>query len=220
MGRPRRTFAIIGLGNFGKTVAGELARFGNYVIGLDRDERAVEAMVDRLGQAMIVDARDDAALREAGIGDCDAALIALGNDLESSILATINCKVIGVPTIWAKAVSRTHHRILSKLGADRVMHPEELIGLHIAQMLHNPLVRDYVSLGNSYHVVNFIVPESLRGQPLSELKLMEKWELRCLGLMRGRDFVGRDGDGCVLKEDDLLILLGSRHQLRAFGASL
>lgn len=220
MARETRTFAVIGLGNFGRTVAGELARFGNYVIGLDRDERAVDQMVEKLGQAMIVDARDDAALREAGLADCDVALVAVGTDLESSVLAAINAKLVGIPLVWAKATSRTHHRILSRIGVDRVVHPEEMIGLHIAQMLHNPLVRDYVSLGNGFHVVNFIVPESLQGESLSDLELMERWDLRCLGLMRGRDYVCREGEDCTLKEDDLLLLLGSRDKLRAFGASL
>ncbi|MGR3758279.1 MAG: potassium channel family protein [Tranquillimonas sp.] len=220
MTRHARTFAVIGLGNFGRTVAAELARFGNYVIGLDRDEQAVDRMVEKLSQAMIVDARDDAALREAGLGDCDLALVAVGTDLEGSILAAINAKLVGVPVVWAKATSKTHHRILSRIGVDRVVHPEELIGLHIAQMLHNPLVRDYVSLGNGFHVVNFIVPESLQGAGLDDLHLRDRFDLRCLGVMRGRDYVGRAGDDVVLCEDDLLLLLGSRDRLRAFGASL
>ncbi|WP_372834362.1 potassium channel family protein [Puniceibacterium confluentis] len=220
MPEKKRTFAVIGLGNFGSTVARELTRFGNHVIGIDIDEGRVSAHADILAQALIVDARDDAALKEAGLGDCDTALVALGTDLEASILSAMNLKLVGVNTIWAKARTKTHHRILSRLGVDRIVHPEVEVGQHIAQVLHNPMVRDYVSLGNGYHVVNFRIPKSLEGRTLDELPHAEKYDLRCIGVMRGTQFIGRDGSGCVLHRDDLLLLLGQRADLRKFAASL
>ncbi|PVA10809.1 TrkA family potassium uptake protein [Pelagivirga sediminicola] len=214
------TFAIIGLGNFGSTVATELMRFGNHVIGMDHDEHAVNAQAETLSQALIVDARDEAALREAGVADCHIALIAIGDDLESSILAAINVKTLGVPVVWAKAMSKTHHRILSKLKVDRIIHPEVEVGQHIAQVLHNPLVRDYVSLGNGFNVVNFRIPESLEGKTLSDIPYDEKYDLRCIGAMRGTEWLGCDGDDVTLRKDDLLLLLGQRPNLRSFAASL
>ncbi|WP_102109542.1 potassium channel family protein [Oceaniglobus roseus] len=220
MAKHNRTFGVVGLGNFGSTVAVELMRFGNHVIGIDIDERLVSAHADKLTQAMIVDARDENALREAGFADCDTALVAMGEDLEANIVASINLKMIGVKQVWAKAKTRTHHRILSKLGVDRIIHPEVEVGQHIAQVLHNPLVRDYVSLGNGYHVVNFMVPESLEGKKLSELPHTKNHNLRCVGIMRGTDFIGRDGDSCTLQGDDRLLLLGQRKDLRAFAATL
>ena len=214
-----RVFGVIGLGNFGSTVAQDLQRFGNHVIGVDIAEARVSTHAETLSQAMIVDARDDAALREAGFSDCRIGLVAIG-DLEASILAAMNLKLLGVETIWAKARTKTHHRILSRMGVDRVIHPEVEVGQHIAQVLHNPLVRDYVSLGNGYHVVNFRIPESLEGKSLSDLPHQERYDLRCIGVMRGTEFVGQDGTGCVLERDDLLLLLGQRKDLRAFAASL
>ncbi len=218
--RGRRVFGVIGLGNFGSTVATELQRFDNHVIGIDISESRVANHAETLSQAMIVDARDDAALREAGLGDCDIGLIAMGSDLEASILAAINLKLIGVPMVWAKATTKTHHRILSKLGVDRIVHPEVEVGQHIAQVLHNPLVRDYVSLGNGYHVVNFRIPESLEGKNLSELPHKEKFNLRCIGVMRGSKYIGQDGSSCELESNDLLLLLGQRNDLRSFASSL
>lgn len=215
-----RTFGVIGLGNFGSTVAKELQRFGNDVIGIDISEARVTQHAETLSQAMIVDARDDAALREAGFGECDIAVVAMGSDLEASILAAINLKLVGVPTVWAKATTKTHHRILSKLGVDRIVHPEVEIGQHIAQVLHNPLVRDYVSLGNGYHVVNFRIPESLEGKSLNDLPHGDTYNLRCIGVMRGTEFVGQDGAACQLQRDDLLLLLGQRKDLRDFASSL
>ena len=220
MAQGKRTFGIVGLGIFGSTVGTELARFGNHVIGVDMDEQAVANMVEKISQAMIVDARDDTALREAGIGDCDVALVAMGDDLEASIVAVMNLKLIGVSTVWAKARTKTHHRILLKLGVDRVIQPEVEVGQHIAQVMHNPLVRDYVSLGNGYHVVNFRIPESLEGRKLADLPHTKDYDLRCVGVMRGTEFVGQDGSGCTLQRDDLLLLLGQRKDLRDFAASL
>ncbi len=216
----KRTFGIVGLGNFGSTVAKELARFGNHVIGIDLNEGAVGNHSEVIDQALIVDARDDAALREAGLSECDVALVAMGSDLEASIVSSINLKMIGVPLVWAKAKTKTHHRILSKLGVDRVIHPEVEVGQHIAQVLHNPLVRDYVSLGNGYHVVNFQVPESLEGKSLNTLDYRDEYDLRCIGVMRGTDFVGQDGAECTLQKDDLVLLLGQRSNLRNFASSL
>ncbi|SMY08075.1 Ktr system potassium uptake protein A [Flavimaricola marinus] len=215
-----RTFGVVGLGYFGSSVAKELQRFGNHVIGIDISEARVANLAETLSQAMIVDARDDAALRDAGFGDCDTAVVAMGSDLEASILSAMNLKLVGVQTVWAKATTKTHHRILKKLGVDRIVHPEVEIGQHIAQILHNPLLRDYVSLGNGYHVVNFRIPKSLEGRALTQLPHGTAYNLRCIGVMRGTEFIGQDGADCTLQCDDLLLLLGQRNDLQSFAASL
>ena len=216
----KRSFAVIGLGTFGSTVAKELARFGNDVIGIDVSERLVSAHAQDLIQALILDARDDSALREAGIDAVDVGVVAIGTDIEASILSAINLKTVGIESIWAKATSKNHHRILAKLGVDRVIHPEKEVGQHIAQVLHNPLVRDYVSLGNGQHVVNFRIPASLQGKKLTQLPHGNKHNLRCIGVLRGSEFLGHDGTNCELHEDDLLLLLGRRQDLREFAGSL
>jgi trk system potassium uptake protein TrkA len=216
----KRSFAVIGLGTFGGTVANELARFGNEVIGIDINEALVSAHAEDLSQAIILDAREDGALREAGVESVDIGLIAIGTDIEASILSVINLKTLGIDTVWAKASTKNHHRILSKLGVDRVIHPEKEVGQHIAQVLHNPLVRDYVSLGNGQHVVNFRIPASLQGKTLTELPHGNKHHLRCVGVLRGSEFLGHDGTDCELHEDDLLLLLGARQDLREFAESL
>lgn len=213
-------FAVIGLGTFGTTVAAELARFGNYVTGIDKDSAAVNRLADGLSQAVIADGRDEDALKEIGIGDYDVAVIAMGEDLESSIVSAITVKMAGVDEVWAKATSKMHHRILSKIGVDRIINPEEEMGRHIAQMLHNRLVRDYVSLGNGFHVVNVIVPERLAGQSLSELDLENRFDLRCVGVMHGTEYKGSDARDCRLEQDDRLLILGQRNDLRRFADSV
>jgi trk system potassium uptake protein len=219
MAKETRTFAVIGLGAFGSAVASELARFGNHVIGIDLDERRVSQLAAILPATAILDSSDENALREAGVDRYDVVLIAIGRDIQASILTTMNLKMLGIETIWVKASNKTHHRILSKLGADRVILPEQEMGRHIAQMLNNPVVQDYVSLGNGFSVVNIVLPERLDGQPVQALRLGQTHDLKLLGLMRGTEFMAGSAD-LVLKTDDKLLLLGKRPDLRRFGDTL
>jgi len=212
-----RSFAVIGLGTFGSTVATELSKFGNYVLGIDVDDRRVARQADVLAEAVIADGRDEDALREAGVGSYDVGVVAIGEDLEANILCTMNIKLLGVDTIWVKALNRTHHRILAKLGADRIIQPEHEVGQHIAQVLHNPLIRDYVSLGNGFHIVDFHMPERVDEKPLASFKLEENYELRCLGVMRGTAFLSSHEPDVTLTADDKLLSLGRRQNLRTFG---
>ena len=220
MAKETRSFAVIGLGAFGTAVATELARFGNQVIGVDLDERRVAQMASSLSSAVILDTTDEAALREAGIDQYDVALIAIGRDIQASILTTMNLKLLGIGTIWVKASNKTHHRILSKLGADRVILPEQEMGRHIAQMLNNPVVQDYVSMGNGYSVVTIVVPERLDGRSIRSLGIASTYDLRALGLMRGTEFLPCADLSQTVAPEDKLILLGKRPELRRFGDTL
>lgn len=220
MAKETRTFAVIGLGAFGSAVAAELARFGNHVVGVDLDERRVSQMASTLTSALILDTTEEMALREAGIDQYDVALVAIGRDIQASILTTMNLKMLGIETLWVKASNRTHHRILSKLGADRVILPEQEMGKHIAQMLNNPVVQDYVSLGNGFSVVNIVIPARLDGREVVALGIGTNFDLRLLGLMRNTEFHACDTPDFVLSEGDKLILLGKRPELRRFGDAL
>ena len=211
-----RTFVIIGLGTVGSTVASDLVRYGNHVMGIDINEKSVAALSDTLSEAVIADGRDEEALREAGVDKFDVALIAIGEDLEANILCTMNVKMLGVKTVWVKAINKTHHRILTKLEPDRVILPEQEIGQHIAQKLHNPAVRDYLSLGNGTHVINFQTPDSLNGQTVDSLDLEKTYDLRCLGLSRGSDFISCESSAVTIAEGDRLLILGRRENLRKF----
>lgn len=216
-----QSFVVIGLGGFGATVATELARFGNRVLGVDTDETRVARCADALSDAIIADGRDEQALREAGVAAYDAAVVAIGENLEASIVCTMNMKLLGVGTVWVKALNRTHHRILNRIGADRVILPEQEIGQHVAQRMHNPQVRDYMSLGNGFIVVSITAPEALAGRALSTLRLRDRFGLRCLGVMRRTQFIdcGDDADP-AMEPSDTLLLLGRRAELRAFADSL
>jgi trk system potassium uptake protein TrkA len=211
-----RSVAVIGLGAFGATVATELARMDNFVLGIDTAGRRVAAVADQIAEAKILDATDEAALREAGLGRFGAAVIAIGENVEASILAAMNARLLGCSIIWAKARDRTHHRILSKLGVDRVILPEQEVAQHVALTLNNPAVRDYIGLGNGFHVVDVEIPGAFAGRTIASLDLPERFDVRPLGLMRGSVFHGPDEALDLLAGDDLL-LLGKRADLRRFG---
>lgn len=215
-----RSVAVIGLGTFGSNIARELARFGNHVVGIDLDAKRVNAHADDLSQALILDARDDVALREAGIEAFDVGIVGMASDVEASILSTMNLKTIGVSEVWAKASTKNHHRILMKLGVHRVIHPEAEVGVRVAQMVHNPIVRDFASLGNGHYIVNFRAPDALKGKSLDTLPHNRNSTVRCIGVMRGSEFLGHDGAPCVLEPDDILLFLGKRSDLRDFADGL
>ena len=211
----KRSFAIIGLGSFGSTVAGALAASGEDVVGIDIDEARLRPHIEQLSQTLILDARDEDALRDAGIADHDVVLVAIGEDLEASIICTMNLKLVGVKQIWVKAFSRIHHRILVRIGADRVIQPERDTGLHVAETLHTPFVSDFMSLGNGFHIVNIIADDSIAGRTVEELGRKDSETLRILGVMRGSKYLSCGPDLC-LEEEDRLMVLGRRDDLRRF----
>lgn len=216
MSRAHRSFVVVGLGAFGSSVASELARYGQQVLGVDIDAKCVARLTDALDSTLILDTTDEGALREAGLAGYDVALVAIGSDIQSSILTTMNLKLLGISTIWVKAANRTHHRILTKLGVDRVILPEQEMGRHIAEMLNNPMLRDFVNLGNGYTVVNMLVPERFDDKPISTLQISGKHDLRLLCVMRGTESLDHNQPETILKKDDKLILLGKRADLRRF----
>lgn len=218
MGKENRSFVVIGLGGFGGVVASELARFENYVLGIDKEPRRVGAFAEQLSEAVILDATDEDALREVGVNRYDVGLVSIGGDLEGSILATMNLRLNGVKTVWAKAANRTHHRILSKIGVDRVLLPAAEMGRHTAQMLNNPAVQDYINLGNGFSVVNLLISEKVSGRMAADLPVQSG--VTRLGVMRGTEFIDLSNRNLELMKNDRLLLLGKRSDLTAFGDQL
>ncbi|MFS4438372.1 potassium channel family protein [Paracoccaceae bacterium GXU_MW_L88] len=221
MAKAKKSSSVIvaGLGSFGTTIATEMARFGHIVLAIDKEERPVSAIAETVHEAVIADVGDEQALRAVGAGNYDMAVIAVGEELESSILALINLRVLGVQKIWARAKNKTHHRILSKLGVERVIQPEVDSGHHVAQRLNNPMVRDYFSVGNGFHVVDFLVTPDIAGRKLQSLRIAEAGDLRLAGGMRGTESLNPAPD-LVLEEGDHLFIVGQRADLMNFAENL
>jgi trk system potassium uptake protein TrkA len=212
----KHKYAVVGLGAFGSTVARELESLGNEVLGIDEDEARVNPIADEISHAVIGDGRDERTLRNLGLAEYDGVVVAIGEDLESSILCTLALKNLGVQQVWVKATSPAHHLILEKLGADRIVNPEHHVGVHVARTMIYPHVLDYIALGDDDYVVEFEVPEQLDGHSVNELQLQERYGIEVLAFKRAGSVSTRAGADLLLSRDDRLVLLGRIAALRRF----
>ena len=215
----KRTFTVIGLGAFGSTVARELARLGNDVLGIDLDPAHVNAIADDITQAVVADARDEDTLRDLGVHESDAVVVAIGEDLEANILVTLTVKNMPKPKVWAKALNHNHHRILQKLGADHIVHPEHEMGLRLAHTLMYPEVLDYIGLGHDMFTVEVRASEKIAGKTVADLQLAEHG-VQLLLIKHQREILAPPSDGYVFRIGDQLVMAGLLADLRSLSAYL
>lgn len=209
----KNTYAVIGLGVFGSTIALELTRLGHDVLGIDSDAKRVSQVADRVSQAVVADARDARALQELGVPESDAVIVAIGEDIEANILAALLAKSLGKPRVFAKALNSHHHQILSKIGVDHIIHPEHEMGLRVARALVYPDVVDYISLGSDLFISEVRASEHLVGKRLEHLRLNEHGA-RCL-LVKHQDLAMAPPHSEYLFElGDQIVLFGTLAQLR------
>lgn len=212
----KHKYAVVGLGAFGSTVALELENLGNEVLGIDSDEERVNQLADDISHAVIGDGCDERVLRGLGVADYDGVVIAIGEDLESSILCTLAMKNLGVRQVWVKATTPAHHHILEKLGADRIINPEQHVGTQIARTLIYPHVLDYIALGDDDYVVELEVPDKLHAQALAPLQLQQRYGIRVLALRSNGQVLTEGLLERQLSRGDQLVMLGSIAALRRF----
>lgn len=221
----RQLFGVIGLGRFGSAIATTLAELGHDVIGVDSNEDHVRQMADAIAQAVQLDATDARALRAAGIADVNVAVVSIGENIESSLLAVMLLHELGVRTVVAKAVTPLHGRILERLGVSRVIFPERDMAIRLAHSLVMPNVLDYVELSRDFSFVELPAPPAFLGQTLRQLELRPKYGLTLIAIKR-RATDGNETTNVapsaeeVLRKDDVLVLLGSNTKLADFGKLL
>lgn len=206
-------FAVIGLGSFGGTVALELTQLNHDVIGIDALKKNVENIADRISHAVIADATDEHVITELNIKNCDAVVVAIGDDIEASILCVLHLKTLGIKQILVKAKSQAHHMILSHLGIEQIIHPEEDMGIRIAQSLSYPMVSRYMALNNERYIVKIEIASNLQGAQFKTL-MDESNEIQTLLLQRGSHVLYQIAPGTILQEKDILIVEGPVEQLR------
>ena len=207
-------FTVIGLGRFGVAASMELIYLGHTVTGVDRDSKIAEKYVDDFTQVMICDSTDENALKELDLINSDAVLVAIGEDMESSLLCILALKKLGVKEIWVKASSRAHHTIVSKLGVARIIHPEEEMGVRVAQALNYPMVNDYLSIGHGLYVVEIHIKPQLDGRPLGDVLDPAKGKVDAVMVKREQETFLQLDKTFVLKEKDILLLCGLRSELK------
>ncbi|MBP6018026.1 MAG: TrkA family potassium uptake protein [Burkholderiaceae bacterium] len=213
-------FAVIGLGRFGSAASQELMKMGHAVLGVDSSEKIINKYADILSNAVIVDVSDREALEQLGLDNYDVVLVAIGADFQASLLCVVHLKSLGIKNIWVKATSHAQHLILSKLGVTRIIHPEEEMGIRIAQALSYPMVNDYISIGNGEFVVEIDVSERLEGVALRQVLPTEPNGLHVLLVKRKTQVTVHPDEEFILKTKDILVLLGQLSTLRTIAPKL
>ncbi len=216
----KKQFGVIGLGRFGSSVAITLENLGNSVLAIDRDSEKVDAIKDFVTAAKQVNAIDAAALREAGIANCDAVVIAIGEDIESSVLATLVVKEIGVPRIIVKAKTDLHGKVIEKLGVERVIYPERDMGTRLANQLVSSDVLEFIELSPEYSLEEIKACEDMVGKSIKDIKLREKYNIVIIALRRKNSVSVLPHADEKISEGDILILIGATKDIKSFGKCL
>ncbi|MGE5509481.1 MAG: potassium channel family protein [Chitinophagales bacterium] len=164
----RKSFAVIGLGRFGTSVARNLAATGADVLVVDKDERLVNAIAGEVTHAVQADVTDETSVAELGLRNVDVAVVAIGSNIQASILISLMLKEMEVPYVVAKATTELHARVLERMGVDRVVRPEREMGERIANSLTTTNLMDYIAFAPGYSIVEIMAPEQSFGKSLRQ----------------------------------------------------
>jgi trk/ktr system potassium uptake protein len=212
--KEKKHIVVIGLGEFGQELAQQLAKDCE-VLALDREEVMVEAILDKVQRALILDVRDYQALSSVVTKDFDEAIVSMGESLESSIMATLHLKKIGVTRIWAKATTEDHAAILRAIGASEIIFPERETARRLAAQLINPNLLDFIPLEGDYRVMDVAPPDSFYGRTLVELELRRRFGVFVLAIKElvPMRFVFLPPPDFVIKPSDILVMIGKEQDL-------
>ena len=207
----KKQVVVVGLGRFGSSVATSLYNLGHDVLAMDRDESKVQNMMGQATHALTCDATDEHVFRELGIPDYYVAIVSIGSDLVSSVMASVLLKTMGVPYIVARAHDELHGNTLERIGVDRVVHAESEMGVRLAHTLFNPNVQEYLELMPNFGISKILVPNRFDEMSLKELGFSsprDKYGLAVLAIRRGKDVILNPDSEERLHAGDWLVLAG------------
>ena len=210
-----KSFVVIGLGRFGTEAAKRLCQQGCEVLAIDNSGELVQSISDDVTQAVVGDARDKEVLRALGVKDFDCAIVAIGDSLADSVLATMNLKELGVPCVVCKAHDETHRQVLQKLGADRVVIPEKENAARLAMSLSSYNVLDYIELSQDYGIIDVPAPALWHDKSLIELNVRAKLGINILAIKRQGDLIVSPGADFRIAQGDVMMVLGDTAALKA-----
>jgi len=212
----RRPIAVIGLGRFGSSVGRTLESLGHEVLGIDSDQTKADLMSGELTHTAACDCTDEDALRTLGLRNFETVIVAIGHDVQASILATVLLKEMGIPSVVVKASSQLHGRTLTKVGADKVVYPERDMGARIAHSLVTGSDIDYLELSPEFSIVEFTAPKSMQGLSVRELDLRALYGVNIIALKSDDEINAAPHATDIIRTGDVLVLLGTNtgiHQL-------
>ncbi|GEK57249.1 TrkA family potassium uptake protein [Marinococcus halophilus] len=205
----KKQFAVIGLGRFGGSICNALADEGMDVLAIDSNEYRVNEFAQVVTQAVIADGMDEKALRGLGIRNFDNVIVAIGDNIQASIMTTIVLDEIGVKHITVKAQNDYHEKVLRRIGAHEVIHPERDIGVRVAHSIVSKSVLDYLELSEDYSIVELEAGQLLDGKSLLDLDIRETYECNVLAIKRGEDVHVSPRPEVDISEGDILIIVGA-----------
>jgi trk system potassium uptake protein len=212
----KRQFAVIGLGRFGGSVCKELYSQGYEVLAIDFDEEKVREYSTLSTHAVNIDSTDESALKNVGIRNFEHVVVAIGDHIQASILTTLTLKELGIEKVWVKAQNSYHHKVLDKLGADLVVHPEFDMGKRIAHKMTSDKVIDFIDLEDEYSIVELYATKKIHNKTLIDLNFRAKYGVTILAYRRNKDMHISPSAAVELQEGDLLIVMGHKNDLDRF----
>ena len=211
-----KQFAVLGLGRFGSAVAKSLYALGKEVLAIDIDEQKVADITDYVTHSMVVDCLDEATLKQIDIGSFEVVIVAIGSDMEASILSALLCKEMGVKYVIAKAQSLQHRKVLEKIGVDKVVFPEMDAGQKLASLLSSPDMVEIAELAPNFKIIEIEAPEDWQDKSLIELKIRNKYGLTVLLVNREQQVFASLTGEFVLQAGDKVVLCGEHKDLQKF----
>lgn len=213
----RKQYAVFGLGSFGESVAVTLQELGCEVVVVDNHMERIEDISPYVSYAVQADIEDPEVIRSLGARNLDGVIVAVADDMEASIMATLVSKEIGVPYVLAKAKNELHAKVLKKIGADSIIFPEKEIGQSVARNLVSGEFVDWISLSPDYSITEIQVPEKWIGKSLSEIDVRRTRDVNVVAVRIGDKIQVNIDPKEPLQKDMMLIMIGSNEALENFG---
>lgn len=212
----KKQFVVIGLGRFGGSVCKELVQLGNEVLAIDTDEQKVNEYAKFATHAVVADSTDEKTLISLGVRNFENVIVAIGDDIQASILTTLLLKEIGVKNVCVKAKYNYHHKVLEKIGADKVVHPENDMGRRIGQQMSDENVIDFIELSDDYSIVELIASSKLEGKTVVDLNIRARFGVTILAIKKGEEIDISPLPEYKISRNDLLIVIGHNDDIKRF----
>lgn len=209
----KKQFAVFGLGSFGESVAVTLQQLGCEVVAVDNHMEHVQEISEQVSYAIKADAGDPEVIKSLGTRNLDGVVVAVADDMEASVMATLVSKEIGVPYVIAKAKNELHATILKKIGADAVIFPEMEMGVRVAKTLMSSNFADWIALSPDYSIIEIATPKEWVGQSLQQLDVRRSHDVNVVGIKIGEEVEVNPDPERTLQEDMTLIIIGSNYAL-------
>ena len=208
-----KSYVVIGLGRFGRTLARQLCKLGAEVLAMDMNNDLVQQVAEDVTHAVVGDSQDKDVLRALGVRDFDCAIVAIGSNLAASVLTVMNLQELEVPCIICKAHDETHSRVLKKLGVDKVVIPEQENAIRLARSLNSHNVLDYIELSEDYGILELPAPKDWLGKTLKELNVRAKLGVNIIAVKQGSVVNVAPGADYEIQLGDIMVVLGDTDAL-------